>query len=147
MGDRFINFWCGFRFFNRIIMKRVDKTCCEGIGKDATRWRARGVGNWEIKALAFFTSKPTTNTGIACRLWEDEGPVEKCGELGMPAWAYLLRIPMWMTETTGIVPYDGLMNALQMRIDLKRTGGIWPWRIKLPTFGKMAVTEHPKTTL
>lgn len=138
-GDRF-EMWCGIDFTG------YDKP---GFGPGAVkelercfRMGAKGVGELIDKGLGLNYSDPVDAKGMHFDDPRMKPIFEKCAELGMPINIHVAD-PIWMYEPMDSTN-DGLMNALEWRIDLTEPG-IIGFDELIKTL-ENAVKNNPKTT-
>jgi predicted TIM-barrel fold metal-dependent hydrolase len=110
--------WCGFDYtgydkpgFPANAVRELER--CHQAG-------AKGVGELGDKGLGEIYSKPVTGLGMHIDDARMRPLFEKCAELHMPVNIHVAD-PVWMYEKMDSTN-DGLMNALEWRIDMNRPG-------------------------
>jgi uncharacterized protein len=138
-GKRF-ELWCGFDYTG------YDKP---GFGPAAVtelercfKMGARGVGEEGDKGLGLFYSEPTQAWGMHLDDPRMTSLLEKCGQLHIPVNIHVAD-PIWMYEKMDSTN-DGLMNALEWRIDMTKPG-IIGFDAMIQTL-ENAVKNNPQTT-
>jgi predicted TIM-barrel fold metal-dependent hydrolase len=116
-GNRF-ELWCGFDYtgydkpgFGPAAVKELER--CYKTG-------AKGVGELGDKGLGETYSKPIPGKGMHYDDPRMKPLFDKCADLGMPVNIHVAD-PIWMYETMDSTN-DGLMNALEWKIDKSRLG-------------------------
>ena len=138
-GDRF-ELWCGFDYtgsdqpgWSEKAVKELVR--CYKVG-------AKGVGELGDKGLGELFSEPTPGYGIHADDKRMKPLFEKCAELKIPVEIHVAE-PYWMYQPMDSTN-DGLMNAYEWRIDLKKKG-ILNHQQLIGTL-ENAVRDNPKTT-
>jgi predicted TIM-barrel fold metal-dependent hydrolase len=138
-GSRF-EIWCGFDYtgydkpgFGPAAVKELER--CHKLG-------ARGVGELGDKGLGLFYEDPVKAWGMHLDDPRMKPLFEKCAELNMPINIHEAD-PIWMYEKMDSTN-DGLMNAMEWRIDMSKPG-IIGFDALIRTL-ENAVKNNPKTT-
>ena len=138
-SNRF-DIWCGFDYtgydkpgYGPAAVKELER--CFRMG-------AKGVGEEGDKGLGMFFNSPVKAWGMHFDDPRMKPLLEKCAQLGMPVSIHVAD-PIWMYEKMDSTN-DGLMNAQEWRIDMKKTG-IIGFDALLQTL-ENALKSNPKTT-
>lgn len=138
-GNRF-ELWCGFDYtgydkpgFSQASVKELERCFKHG---------AKGVGEEGDKGKGLFFNEPVKAWGMHFDDPKMKPLFEKCAQLHMPVNIHVAD-PIWMYEKMDSTN-DGLMNALEWRIDMAEPG-IIGFDALLGTL-ENAVRDNPKTT-